>query len=271
MQQLLPNFNAEINCHLEKLFISDENPCTEAARYSIFSSGKRLRPNIVLDVLLSFEKPIELGLDAACSLEIIHTYSLIHDDLPCMDNDEMRRGKPTVHIAYGEEIAVLTGDYLLTYAFEVLAKADLPSTTSIELIKILTKNAGIKGMIGGQILDLDSSKKLEEMHRKKTGALFSAAFSFGAIIGGASIAEQKNLAHIGTKLGLAYQIIDDIQDFEKDMQNQKTTFSTTLEPEKAADTAREIFKEITTSIHRPLPFVENFIKSLALFCNPLVK
>ena len=132
----------------------------EAARYSLLSSAKRLRPLLVLSVLEDFDKPVEWGLDPACALEMVHTYSLIHDDLPCMDNDDLRRGKPTLHKIYGQGQAVLTGDYLLTHSFHVITTAPhLNPATKIELIKLLSERAGGNGMIGGQVVDLLSEGK----------------------------------------------------------------------------------------------------------------
>jgi geranylgeranyl diphosphate synthase type II len=156
-----------------------------------------------------------MSLDPACAIEMIHTYSLIHDDLPCMDDDELRRGKPTLHKVYSEGMALLTGDYLLTYAFEVLAKAALLSPeVKLRLIQILSVSAGARGMIGGQAIDISSvgeqidAETLLKMHEAKTGALLAAALQFGAVIGGAP----HSLEKLGKEIGLAFQFLDDLLD-----------------------------------------------------------
>lgn len=199
---------------LDQLIPPTKEPLFEAAHYSL-EGGKRLRPLLTLAIVETFGQPIEKALHPACALEMIHTYSLIHDDLPCMDDDDFRRGKPSLHKAYPESHAVLTGDFLLTYAFEVLANAPLLSDTQKNrLIAVLALRSGSQGMIGGQVLDIaGGSTNLEhllQMHAKKTGALITAACEFGGII-----TEQTDLAPfqtIGEYLGLAYQIVDDILD-----------------------------------------------------------
>lgn len=195
---------------LEELFPAHRGSLFEAARYSL-SGGKRLRPRLTLALLETFSQPIEKGLYPAAALEMIHTYSLIHDDLPCMDNDDERRGKPTLHKAYSESHAVLTGDFLLTFAFETLAKAPyLNPTEKIELIACLTQRSGADGMIGGQVLDLSGPiDNPEEMYLKKTGALICCALEFGGILSNADLVP---LQKIGSHLGVAFQLIDDLLD-----------------------------------------------------------
>ncbi len=206
-----------INDHLEKLLPPSEGPHAplfEAARYSLLLPGKRLRPQLLLQVLEAYGIPVEEGLDAAAALEMIHTYSLIHDDLPCMDDDDLRRGKPSLHKVYDEGQAVLAGDFLLTYAFEVLAKSSAPR----EVITIFARAAGGHGMIGGQVIDLLSEGKeidwdtLKQMYLGKTAALFSAALEAGAVIAGASLEDQAALKEAGDYYGIAFQIRDDILD-----------------------------------------------------------
>lgn len=210
-----------INERLEALIPLKEGPHSllyEAARYSLLLPGKRLRPLLLLSVLQDHAIPIEAGLDAACALEMIHTYSLIHDDLPCMDNDDLRRGKPTLHKIYGEGQAVLTGDFLLTHAFQILAQSALPQ----QVITIIAKRAGGDGMIGGQVVDLFTEGKetnwdtLLFMYLGKTAALFSAALEVGAVIANLPYSNQMALKHGGKYFGIAYQMTDDILDITSD-------------------------------------------------------
>lgn len=211
-----------INSRLDELVaeeIVEYNPLFQAARYSLLSFGKRLRPLILLTTLQDLGCSASTGLDAACSLELIHTYSLIHDDLPCMDNDDIRRNQPSLHKAYDEGLALLTGDYLLTFAFEVLCQ-DLTLSEGIrfKLIRTLATMAGAKGMIGGQVADIffkntPHSESIDLIHQGKTGALFRAAFLFAGIIAEVSEKELSSLNLIGSLFGKAFQYMDDIQDF----------------------------------------------------------
>lgn len=210
-----------IETHLERLIPEGEGPQSllyQAARYSLLLPGKRLRPLLLLTVLEDYGLAPEVGLDAAAALEMIHTYSLIHDDLPCMDDDDLRRGKPSLHKVYGEAQAILAGDFLLTYAFEVLAKSSLPR----QVMTIIAQAAGGGGMIGGQVIDLLSEEKtldwdtLLSMYLGKTAALFAAALECGALISGASYFEQTLLRNAGKYFGIAFQIHDDILDVTAD-------------------------------------------------------
>ncbi len=195
---------------LTQLLPKEEHLLFEAARYSL-EGGKRLRPLLTLTVLETFGQPIEKGLYPAAAIEMVHTFSLIHDDLPCMDDDDMRRGLPTLHKVYPESHAVLTGDFLFAYAFETLASApELTDSEKNALISTLALRAGAKGMIGGQILDLTGNPEdWEAMSLKKTGALISAALEFGAILVGEALTP---FQEIGQYLGLAFQLIDDLLD-----------------------------------------------------------
>ena len=190
----------------------------EAARYSLLLPGKRLRPRLLLSVLEDHNIPLDKGMDAACAVEMIHTYSLIHDDLPCMDDDDLRRGKPTLHKVYGEGIATLAGDFLLTHAFQTLALSPFPK----ELITIFAKGSGGDGMIGGQVIDLLSENKaidhdvLMQMYLGKTAALFAAALEGGALLSDLSYKEQATYRHAGNYFGIAFQIFDDILDITSD-------------------------------------------------------
>lgn len=190
-----------------------------AARYSLLSGGKRLRPHLLLSVLQAYSIPLQHGLDPACALEMIHTYSLIHDDLPCMDDDDFRRGKPSLHKAFSESTALLTGDYLLTYSFEVIcASLHLSPAQKVDLIHLFAQSAGADGMIGGQIIDLLSAstaiskETLLQMHEAKTARLFVAALLGGAIIANAPEADRAILKSVGTKWGIAFQLKNDLLD-----------------------------------------------------------
>jgi len=187
----------------------------EAARYSLLSPGKRLRPLLTLAAAEDFGGDRFIALDPACALEMVHAYSLIHDDLPCMDDDDLRRGKPTLHKVYGEGMALLAGDYLLTRSFEVIADAEgLRSDQKIEMIKVLSQRAGAPGMIGGQAIDIASEgKEIDEgtllaMHYGKTAALLTACLEVGCLAAGGERSGQ--LQSIGLELGLAYQFQDDL-------------------------------------------------------------
>lgn len=185
----------------------------EAVRYSLFAGGKRLRPALALgaaEVVTGQDTP---ALPVACALEMIHTYSLIHDDLPAMDDDDMRRGRPTCHKVYGEATAILAGDALLTMAFDAAAE-----TGSSALIQVLARAAGAGGMVGGQQMDLEGEGKklglhgLQQIHRAKTGALIRASLVCGALAAGANATQVKAFGRYGEHLGLAFQITDDILD-----------------------------------------------------------
>ena len=182
--------------------ILPDKPAYEAARYALLSGGKRLRPKLVLMTVEALGGDVEEALIPAIALEMIHTYSLIHDDLPCMDDDDFRRGKPTVHRAFDEATAVLAGDLLLTHAFLILAKKP-------ELIAILAEASGAEGMIGGQLLDLQQSQDIDQLHALKTGALFRCALHFGALLGKA---DPKPFIQFGETFGLLFQALDDLDD-----------------------------------------------------------
>lgn len=197
-----------------------ESRIVEAMRYSALSDGKRIRPFLVLICAELFGTPALTILDAAAAIEFVHVYSLIHDDLPAMDDDDMRRGQPTCHKQFNEATAILAGDALLTYAFEILSQSTTHKDANIrcELIKILSQASGFNGMIGGQMMDLEiagkkiSKEKLANLHRKKTGELFMASCEMGAVLGRATLDERKTLRYFAHDLGLAFQIQDDILD-----------------------------------------------------------
>lgn len=191
----------------------------EAMRYSLMAGGKRLRPILMLEVAKLFGKDWEDVKEFACALEMIHTYSLIHDDLPAMDNDDLRRGMPTNHIKFGESTAILAGDALLNKAFEVaLSATQLDSDILIKAIQVLSNSSGTEGMIGGQVVDIASEGKsisidtLKYIHSLKTGAIIRSACVIGAIISGADESQINAIDEYAINLGIAFQIRDDILD-----------------------------------------------------------
>ena len=196
----------------------------EAMRYSLFAGGKRVRPVLCLAAAESLGADPAPLLPVACALECIHTYSLIHDDLPAMDDDDLRRGKPTNHVVFGEAGAILAGDGLLTFAFDLLSDPALGGFISdgdrLRLIQVVSRAAGPLGMVGGQALDVASEGKevdfatLRTIHRCKTGALITASVQAGAIIGGADDGQYGSLSKYGEAIGLAFQIFDDLLNVE---------------------------------------------------------
>ncbi|MCK5913934.1 MAG: polyprenyl synthetase family protein [Desulfuromusa sp.] len=198
----------------------------DAMRYSVFAGGKRIRPILMLAACEVVGGDVKNVLPAACAIEMIHSYSLIHDDLPAMDDDDFRRGSPTNHKVYGEATAILAGDGLLTEAFILLSNPDVPGDISAdryrEVIHILAKSSGSRGMVGGQVVDMEMEEKtidlptLEYIHTHKTGALILAAIEVGALLGGASDEQRQALYHYGETAGLAFQIADDILDIVAD-------------------------------------------------------
>ena len=190
-----------------------------AIRYSLFVGGKRLRPYLLETVYRLFREDAERVLPFAAALEMVHTYSLIHDDLPCMDNDSLRRGKPTNHVVFGEAKAMLAGDSLLTYAFELMAsRSDFDPAVTLQAISLLAGAAGFRGMAGGQFVDIDSEGKemtqplLEYIHTRKTGEMIRAACLMGALLASVPEKEKEAVNEYGKWLGLAFQIRDDILD-----------------------------------------------------------
>ena len=216
----------------------------QAVRYSALAGGKRLRPALLMEFYALHGENAEKALPFACALEMVHTYSLIHDDLPCMDNDDLRRGKPTNHKVFGEATALLAGDSLLTRAFETMlchCPTEIPAENALKAAGILAARAGMEGMIGGQVMDLDfetrhpEKEELSQMVHLKTGCLLMAACEMGCALAGAGEEEMKKARLYGEKLGLAFQIQDDILDVtgstEKlgkpvgsDAENHKNTF-----------------------------------------------
>ncbi len=190
----------------------------EAMHYSVFSGGKRIRPILALLSCRMISSDTAPALPAACAVEFIHTYSLIHDDLPCMDDDDVRRGKPTCHVAFGEALAVLAADGLQALAYEVLSRADYPPGPAVKMVRELSSASGPSGMVGGQVMDISQSNRkaapeeLRALHAAKTGALIRASVNVGAIAAGATDEQLQHLDEYGRQFGLAFQITDDILD-----------------------------------------------------------
>lgn len=229
----------------------------KAMRYSLFAGGKRIRPILCIAAAETVsDSPVGIE-SCACTLELIHTYSLIHDDLPALDNDDLRRGVPTCHKVFGDAIAILAGDALLTLAFQVLAQMDCPAERKVALIAELATAAGtVGGMIGGQVCDLEGEGRhpdaalLETIHRAKTGALLRASLRTGAIYAGADDEQLGALSCYGEHVGLAFQIVDDVLDVEqssealgktagKDAQQHKITFPAVYGLERSREMAEE--------------------------------
>ncbi len=260
-------FSASAGPHLLRLF--------EAAAYSLTRGGKRVRPALVYAAAAAVdERSIEAGasvaqaLDhAACAAEMIHAYSLIHDDLPAMDNDELRRGQPTCHIAFDEATAILVGDGLQARAFELLAEAPgVSAELRLDLLRVLTAAAGARGMVGGQAIDIAAVDKtidvahLETMHALKTGALIRASVSMGAIVSGASSAQLEALDDFADAIGLAFQICDDLLDATgdsvtlgkqagADAAHNKPTYVSLLGVDAARAKAESLLQDALTALH----------------------
>ncbi len=227
----------------------------EAMMYSLKAGGKRIRPLLLFATLDSFKNRFEIGLPVACAIEMIHTYSLIHDDLPSMDDDDLRRGKPTNHKVFGEANAILAGDGLLTYSFQLISDMDDSEVTpqmKLDLITNLAKAAGPEGMVGGQIADMEgegknlSLEELEYIHIHKTGKMLAFSVIAGAILSRASNDQIQKLERFAHHIGLAFQIRDDILDIEgteenigkrvgSDQLNEKSTYPSLLTMEGAKD------------------------------------
>lgn len=273
--------NAQLSSYLdyEK---RHNNKLIESMKYSLFAGGKRLRPILALASYNLFGNDISEVMPYACALEMIHTYSLIHDDLPAMDNDDYRRGKLTNHKVYGEGIAILAGDGLLNYSFEIMLDNALKhkdAYSHIRSIKEIANSAGINGMIGGQIVDLESENKainedtLNYIHMNKTAALITAPLKVGAIIGGAVEEDVKCMEEIGLNLGLAFQIKDDILDvigdesklgksIGSDMEKHKSTYTSLFGLESSIERVKELTDNVN-SLLKPYSDRSNFLLELS--------
>lgn len=213
----------------------------QAMRHSVFAGGKRLRPILCMQAARMIVGKLPDGIEELGSaLEMLHTYSLIHDDLPALDNDDLRRGKPTCHIVFGEALAILAGDALQTQAYEVLAKLKCPAESRVKIIEEIAHATGsVDGMIGGQVKDLEAEHlkpdavTLEYIHRSKTGALITASLVTGGIYAGGSLAEVQRLRDFGRCIGLAFQIVDDVLDVTQSSEQLGKTAGKDTASEKA--------------------------------------
>jgi farnesyl diphosphate synthase len=239
-----------------------------AMRYGVLDGGKRVRPLLVLAAAQAVRGLREAALRAACAVELIHAYSLVHDDMPCMDNDILRRGKPTVHVQFGDAQAMLAGDAMQALAFEVLTPSEgVPPALQARLCGLLARSAGHAGMAGGQAIDLASiglqldEHTLRDMHHRKTGALLQASVLMGAACGKVSAAQWSALSDYGDALGLAFQVVDDILDVTqasstlgktagKDLDNNKPTYVTVLGLEAARRHANELRDKAQNALAR---------------------
>src|SRR5215472_14859390 len=225
----LPEFFEEdrlaVDAQLDRLMPAETVPphsIHQAMRYSVFAGGKRIRPILCLETARIFTDDVSAALYPGCAIEFIHTYSLIHDDLPALDNDDLRRGKPTCHKQFGEAAAILEGDALLTLAFATIAAAPMDAERRIAMVAEVANAAGtVKGMVGGQVADLEAEgkrvapKKLEFIHRSKTAALIRASVTSGALCAGANENDVARLRKFGESIGWAFQVTDDILDVEE--------------------------------------------------------
>ena len=240
----------------------------QAMRYGVLDGGKRVRPLLVLAASQAVHGDSEAAMRAACAVELIHAYSLVHDDMPCMDNDVLRRGKPTVHVQFGEAQAMLAGDAMQALAFEVLTPDQgMAPALQARLCSLLARSAGHAGMAGGQAIDLASigqpldEHALRDMHHRKTGALLQTSVLMGAACGDASAAQWSALADYGDALGLAFQVVDDILDVTqasstlgktagKDLDNNKPTYVTVLGLDAARRHATELRNKAQAALAR---------------------
>ena len=264
--ELLAKVNAALEKHLNPE--GDISPLYEAMRYSLLAGGKRLRAIMLIEFCELFGGSFDDAIDFACAIECIHAYSLIHDDLPCMDNDDLRRGKPTNHIVYGEANAMLAGDALLTYAFELMldsAAGRGDGGRAAEAVRVISHGAGAGGMCGGQLLDLENEHRGVDFDRLvrtcslKTGALFTAACEAGAILGGADAKGREAARKYAENAGLAFQVVDDLLDvvgnaesFGKDTGADARQGKSTFASELGIDKCRELAHRLTSSAKEAL-------------------
>ena len=260
-----------------------ETRVVEAMRYSLFAGGKRLRPILCLAASEAVGGDLKAAMPAGCALEMIHTYSLIHDDLPAMDDDDLRRGKPTNHKVFGEAIAILAGDGLLTEAFVLLSDYNsLVPERAVQVIGGIAEAASYRGMVGGQVVDILSQNKraeletVQQMHSRKTAALIAAATESGALAGKGSEAQVAALGRYGRAIGLAFQVADDILDIEGDTEllgkttgadeaRGKVTYPAAVGLERSRQTANEMVNDALAALEgfddraNPLRSLANYI------------
>jgi len=270
IRQHLERNRAAVDAELDRFLPANEEfppSIHQAMRYSVFAGGKRLRPTLCLEAGRLFGGEQSSLLQLGSAIELIHTYSLIHDDLPALDNDDLRRGKPTSHVMFGEAIAILAGDALLTLAFEVIARTGTPSAEcKLRVIRELAHAIGtLRGMVGGQVIDLESNDRtadaatLEYIHSAKTGAFIRAAVRSGALYAGAGEQDLERVTVYGEKIGLAFQIADDLLDvlgsqaelgktIGKDEQQHKATYPALHGIEPSKQMAAQLINEACAAL-----------------------
>ncbi len=216
---LLQSFREQVDKRISELLPPETDHPTDlhrAMRYSALAPGKRLRPVLTIAAAQACGSRPDVALDAGCSIELVHCFSLIHDDLPAIDNDDLRRGRPTCHKVFGEALAILAGDALFALAFEILAQSPVDPIRTSQTIRVLAQAAGSHGLVGGEVLDIQSEgvagdmALLQTIHARKTGALLGACCEIGAILAGATPQIQSDLKNFGEKVGLAFQVADDV-------------------------------------------------------------
>jgi len=274
----LPAFFEEdrlsVDAAIERLLPSESAPPSSihtAMRYSVFAGGKRIRPILCMETARIFAADVAVAHYPACAIEFIHTYSLIHDDLPALDNDDLRRGKPTCHKKFGEAIAILAGDALLTLAFEAIGATPVPAERRVAMLTEVAKSAGtVNGMVGGQVADIEAEgqriepQMLEYIHRSKTAALIRASITAGALCAGAGPDDVARLRRFGETIGWAFQVTDDILDVEessaalgktagKDIAQEKATYPAVYGLERSHAIAKDL---ATKAIDELAPFGE---------------
>jgi geranylgeranyl diphosphate synthase type II len=244
VHQILAGSAESIDRALDRLLPGpDQAPVSihRAMRHSVFAGGKRLRPVLCVEAARMIAGSLPKGVEElGAAIEMLHTYSLIHDDLPALDNDDLRRGKPTCHVVYGEAIAILAGDALQTQAYEVLAGMQCPAPRTVEIVRFIAQATGtVDGMIGGQVMDLEAEEHkptaelVEAIHRAKTGALIRVSLMAGGLYGGGAEADVHRLYEFGRKAGLAFQIMDDVLDVTQNSSQLGKTAGKDVASEKA--------------------------------------
>lgn len=288
LESYLHRRRKRVDAALKKVIEGSEKPparLVRAMRYGLFSGGKRIRPILALASGEALGAHIARILPFACALEMIHSYSLVHDDLPAMDDDDLRRGKPTNHIVFGEAMAILAGDGLLTEAFRVMSQAALKpgqeKTAALQAILEVARGAGMVGMVGGQVADVESEKlkptrkRVQYIHTRKTGALLRASIRIGALIGGASKKQYLQLDNFGASIGLVFQVTDDILDVEggtlktgkrvgRDADMNKATYPAAMGMEKTKAYARDLLGEALSAL-RPFDSKADPLREIARF------
>ena len=283
----IEEYKRKIDQKLESFFvIPDEDPMNgyaEAVRYSLLSGGKRIRAILCMEFCRITGGDPEASLDVACALEMLHAYSLIHDDLPCMDDDELRRGKPTSHIVFGEGVATLAGDVLQAEAFGTILRSSLPAAARLRCAEMLSDAVGFDGMCGGQYLDLRgegkplSTKQLDEINARKTGALLSASCAMGVAAAGGSSEQEEAAMRFGAAIGMAFQIRDDMLDVlgtetelgkpvGSDSRENKNTYMALLGERNCEETVQkltDIAKEALRPAFEDVCFLEKLADDLA--------